>query len=196
MSIPKPWDVVQQVDRSGGQGDVFKVRRSGDTRDYALKRLKNRNRAERFAREIRVMEDLHERFGSAFPELVEAGADGRGRRYYVMPWLPGSLQKEVDDKLYSDRTTDGIRRLIELTEVLALLHSTEWAHRDLKPANILIDHGNRLVLADFGLAVEASVLDDELRLTPSYEAVGSRYYIAPENENGASDEVDQRPCDC
>lgn len=36
---------------------------------------------------------------------------------------------------------------------------------------------------------------DEARLTDTMEAVGSRYYIAPENENGISDEVDQTPAD-
>jgi serine/threonine protein kinase len=50
------------------------------------------------------------------------------------------------------------------------------------------------VLADFGLAIE--VLDPEqARLTSTSEAVGSRYYIAPENENGVNESVDQRPAD-
>jgi serine/threonine protein kinase len=195
MSIPKPWTHVQQVQPSGGQGEVFRVQRRAEDRDFALKRLKNPNRAERFKREIQATKDLHDRFGSVFPEIVDAGVDGKGRPFYVMPWLGTSLQKEVDDKLYADRTADGIRRLLELSDVLELLHSTQWAHRDLKPANILVDDDNHLVLADLGLAIGVSELDDEARLTPSDEAIGSRYYIAPENEDGASDEVDQRPCD-
>jgi tRNA A-37 threonylcarbamoyl transferase component Bud32 len=194
MALPKPWIGVGEPRTPGGQGDVFQVRKSGDGRRYALKRLKNPKRVGRFVREVRATEELHDEFGAIFPEIVESGVDQDERPYYVMPWLPGSLQVEVDDKLYAERIPDGITRLVELSDVLSLLHSKDWAHRDLKPANVLTGEDGGLVLADLGLAME--VTDEALaRLTPSDEAVGSRYYIAPENEDGASDEVDQRPCD-
>ena len=74
---------------------------------------------------------------------------------------------------------------------LQQLHSADVAHRDIKPANVLrTDRG--IVLSDFGLCLE---VDTDIRLTDTAEAVGSRLYIAPENESGFSDHVDQRPAD-
>jgi hypothetical protein len=48
-------------------------------------------------------------------------------------------------------------------------------------------------LADLGLCLE--VENDVERLTDTFEAVGSRLYIAPENESGINEDVDQRPAD-
>ena len=56
--------------------------------------------------------------------------------------------------------------------------------------------GRSLLLADFGLALSVEEQHDEPRLTDSAEAVGSRLYIAPENESGFNPDVDQRPADC
>jgi serine/threonine protein kinase len=60
---------------------------------------------------------------------------------------------------------------------------------------VLID-GGTVALTDFGLCLD--ILDSEggtERLTDTREAVGSRYYIAPENEGGLNAALDQRPAD-
>lgn len=169
------------------------MRRVGDARLYALKRLINVNRTGRFEREMRLTRALHERFGRIFPEVVAVDVDNDGRPYYVMPWLAGSLQEAVDDRRYAREIASGVARLIELAAAIEILHNEGLAHRDLKPANVLLDD-DILVLADLGLAME--VLDPEqARLTATDEAVGSRYYMAPENENGIAESVDQRPAD-
>src|SRR5581483_4937184 len=66
------------------------------------------------------------------------------------------------------------------------------AHRDCKPANVLLD-GPDLLLADFGLCLQVD--DDAEPITALREAVGSRLYVAPENERGVNENRDQRPAD-
>jgi serine/threonine protein kinase len=112
----------------------------------------------------------------------------------LMPWFPGSLQGEVDDRRYVENLDGGISRLVDLVDRLALLHGKGIAHCDLKPANVLVDARNELLLADLGLAIW--VLSPEFgRHTDTGEAVGSRYYIAPEYENGRYEGTEHRPAD-
>ena len=128
------------------------------------------------------------------PTVVDSGIDRRGKPYYVMPWYDeGSLEEAVLNGRFGDPQA-GIQILLQLVDALDALHTCGWAHRDLKPANILLT-GDGLVLCDLGLTLPVGAESDEARLTDTMEAVGSRYYIAPENENGISDEVDQRPAD-
>jgi hypothetical protein len=128
------------------------------------------------------------------PDIVASGVDSKDRPYYVMPWYnDGSLDAAALTGRYRDPVT-GVRTLLQLIDAVASLHLSGWAHRDLKPANILLD-GDGLLLCDLGLAIPVEVDDNTARLTDTLEAVGSRYYIAPENESGISDEVDQRPAD-
>jgi len=117
------------------------------------------------------------------------------RPWYVMPWYEmGSL----DDRIELRREGLAANRLEALRIVQALasavedIHLMGVAHRDIKPGNVLLD-GNKVLLADFGLCLEVD--DPEERATTTYEAVGSRLYIAPENEAGINAEADQRPAD-
>jgi len=65
---------------------------------------------------------------------------------------------------------------------MAGAHRAAIIHRDLKPQNILVRGNGSIVVGDFGLCLDLS--DLERRGTASLEAVGPRYYIAPELEDG------------
>jgi serine/threonine protein kinase len=192
MALPDSWK--PDGDRiDSGQAEVFPVRRYDDSHRYALKRLKNPARAARFEREVAVMQELHDA-GLAVPEVVERGLAGN-RPYFVMPWFEeGALAAQIDRGRFADDPEEGLRLLIQLAKLLAQLHEGGRAHRDVKPENVLLRSGAPY-LTDFGLSLSASEEDPETRLTTKREGVGSRLYIAPENEGGFNESVDQRPAD-
>lgn len=195
MPLPKGWEIVPgEQPPETGQSWVYKVHRAGDADTFALKRLKNaenERRRERFAREVATMRSLAER-GIALPPIIEYDLELE-RPYFVMPWYErGSLELKVRDRTYVEAPVDGLQLLLVIAHELQKLHATGFAHRDLKPANILLSEEGPL-LADFGLSLP--IYDDADRLTASAEAIGSWFYIAPENESGINDDVDQRPAD-
>jgi hypothetical protein len=129
--------------------------------------------------------------GLAVPSVVESDVE-LDRPYFVMPWFPdGSLERvAIETRTLQGRPEVALDLLIQTARTLAQIHEAALAHRDLKPSNILLDGGSAF-LTDFGLCLH---VDDE-RETSTGEAVGSRFYIAPENEHGINDSVDQRPAD-
>jgi tRNA A-37 threonylcarbamoyl transferase component Bud32 len=192
------WQVVKgRVLPGGGQGDVFVVTRRGADELHVLKRLRNPNRQARFEREVETMRTLATA-GVPVPPVVAEGqtADPDGRPYYVMLLYGlGSLQAAVEDGRYTKDPAAGIDLLRAVARALADMHGCGCAHRDIKPANILLTE-ERPLLADLGLALTVEEQHAEPRLTDTREAVGSRLYIAPENESGFNLDVDQRPADC
>jgi serine/threonine protein kinase len=192
VALPKPWKSAGDSIESG-QAEVFPVRRNEDPRLYALKRLRNPARASRFERDVRVMQELHDA-GLAVPLIIEHGVEA-DKPYFVMPWFAdGALAAQIDNGRLAKDPEAGLRILTRLAELLAELHRRDRAHRDLKPENVLLD-GDTPYLTDFGLSLSASEAEAETRLTREREGVGSRLYIAPENESGFNDETDQRPAD-
>jgi len=189
MTLPGGWrphDNLQQVE--SGQAWVTPVHRDGEALIYALKRLKNPRRSGRFEREITLMRDLASR-GVPVPPVVDEGVDSKGRPYFVMPWYSrGSLE---DWGGGTQSVIETLNLCIQIADALRLCHAARVAHRDIKPANILLSDDGQVLLADLGLARERG--DD--RLTELDEAVGSRFYIAPENESGMNLDNDQRPAD-
>jgi serine/threonine protein kinase len=192
MTLPAGWRVIPGSKTfTSGQSWVYQVRKAGDTAVYALKRLRDPDRRARFAREVTEVMRLREQ-GLALPPIIEADLEIE-RPYFVMPWYErGSLEAKVQDGTYVDRTLDGLDLLISIARELRKLHSADVAHRDLKPANVLLGYDGPL-LADFGLCLPIASTDE--RLTATAEAIGSRFYIAPENESGINEERDQRPAD-
>jgi serine/threonine protein kinase len=192
--LPQGWQGTGlQVE--SGQSWLYQARRDGDTSGlYAIKRLKNPRRAARFAREAETMVTLHER-GVSVPQIVASDL-GCDRPWFAMAWFAdGSLEAAVEDTRFVGNAISGLQTLQLLVSTLADVHANDVAHRDLKPANVLVE-GDSLALTDFGLCLEIVEVDDEaVRLTETREAVGSRYYISPENEGGLNPTLDQRPAD-
>lgn len=188
MSLPPGWtaDPFEMV-RESGQAWVHPVVRanSDDSRRFALKRLKNPRRRTRFDQEVTVMRELANR-GLAVVDVIDVG-EHNGRPYYVMPWYGSGSLDAADLGDLSAR----LELLDDVAGELGALHALGYAHRDIKPENILLDDDRRPMLADFGLCL--SLQGD--RVTEAGEAVGSRFYIAPENESGVNQDVDQRPAD-
>ncbi len=193
MALPKPWvQVPASPALESGQCWVHRVTRPGDSRDYALKRLKNLRRVGRFRREVEMMAKLRDLGVEQIPKVIACDLEAKGP-YFIMLWYPdGSLEQRVGNASYRDDPLAGIQVLLAVATALNAIHEQGVAHRDVKPANVLLN-GDMVLLGDFGLCLQAD--DDAQRLTGDLEAVGSRLYIAPENESGMNLDVDQRPAD-
>lgn len=70
----------------------------------------------------------------------------------------------------------------EALSALAFLHEQQLIHRDVTASNLLLDHQDRLKLADLGLAGRLDRLDDPAGGTAG---VGTPGYMAPEHAAGA-----------
>lgn len=75
--------------------------------------------------------------------------------------------------------------LPQLVSAIGAIHAAGKLHRDLKPSNVLVDGGGRIIVLDFGLAVDVdpggvgqTIGDESVSGTPAY--------MAPEQAAGAS----------
>ncbi len=114
-----------------------------------------------------------------------------GRAFIVMERLFGQT---LDAWLRLDsRAPDEILRVvISAARGLLAAHRSGLVHRDFKPANVIVAEGDRVVVTDFGLAVEAAAGDSaesdpepspgtaQTRPAPA----GTPAYMAPEQRRG------------
>jgi hypothetical protein len=104
----------------------------------------------------------------------------RGARPEGAPWAELNLRAEI------------VREFRAVAAAVAHLHSLGIVHRDLKPGNVLIMEDGDLRLSDFGLVKDLSPRDEvamsaTLAMPPRTSTgavLGTRHYMAPEQERG------------
>jgi eukaryotic-like serine/threonine-protein kinase len=141
--------------------------------------------ADRFLKEIAIAAQL------THPHVLPLHDSGEadGLLYYVMPFVEGESLRDRLRREHQLPVADALRILRDVADALAYAHSRGIVHRDIKPENILLT-GEHAVVTDFGIAraVDAAGSD---RLTETGLAVGTPWYMSPEQAGGA-DRLDGR----
>jgi serine/threonine protein kinase len=131
--------------------------------------------SERFLREARIVSRL------VHPNIVTVHDVGihQGHHYLSMEYIPGT------DLKHNFMQLDGARILRLMKEVAAALDyagKKGYVHRDVKPENIMISQEDgRAILMDFGIA---RVADSDNSMTKTGVALGTPYYMSPEQARG------------
>lgn len=175
----------------GGMGNVYAARDRLKDEDVAIKVLRHDLQfstaaKDRFLAESKVSCSL------SHPNIVrvhDVGVSG-GLYYFSMERLKGhTLRQRMDQYREQGRAfsvaevTDIARQLID-----ALRYAHRYiVHRDIKPENIWLAEDGTVKLMDFGIARAFS----HSQLTQTGMALGTAYYMSPEQRIGAKD-VDWR----
>ncbi len=172
------WTVKRSLDE-GGQAFVYLV--ENEAKEVAAaKRLKNPARKTRFEAEVRALGMDNRNY---FPKVFQVSLES-DPAFYVMEYFQrGSLSEEM-------ATSWNIETKVKF--FYGVLLAVGWAnnegviHRDLKPQNILVSDDGSPRVGDFGMCHFG---DNGVRITLSDEAGGSMRYMAPEIEDGRSNEI-------
>ncbi len=182
----------------GGMGVVYKARQVTLDRLVALKMVRagefaTEEEARRFRQEVEAVAALDH------PNIVpifEVG-DHRGRQYYTMPLLSGSLAARASAYGVSGarnrteargRQARAARLVAAIARAVYHAHQRGILHRDLKPSNVLLDEGGEPHVADFGLARR---LNSGAGLTATGAVLGTPSYMAPEQARGGKEVTTQ-----
>lgn len=209
--------VEEEIDR-GGMGVVLKVRDLRLQRTIALKVIRGQENTEsssrktidectlhRFVREAQITGRLDH---PGVVPIHELATDDENRLYFTMKFVEGETLKSVFQEHWQGSTHWTQSRIVDVIirvcETLAFAHSRGVIHRDLKPANIMVGKFGEAYVMDWGLAkvvgeAEADLgefveeqLDSSSHQTIYGAAVGTPYYMPPEQAAGKLDELDSR----
>ncbi len=181
-----------RIERAIGRGGMAEVYYGQDVkleRPVAIKIIDVRYRgqpayAKRFVREAKTVATWrHENIIQVY------FADHEGDLYYfVMEYIGGpdlgELMSQHVDRGELMPHTEVLRIGRAVANALDYAHQQGVIHRDVKPANVIVAGDGRIVLTDFGLAMD--VEQGSLG-----EVFGSSHYIAPEQAHRSADAVPQ-----
>jgi serine/threonine-protein kinase len=172
----------------GGMSHVYRARDTAIGRQVAIKILtpeacQDPDAKARFLQEARMAGNIeHENI-----IRIHDYGEEQGRPFIVMEFLVGEdLRHAIRDKHVGD-IANRLRIALDIARALEYIHSRKIIHRDIKPDNVHIDASGKVKLMDFGIAKA-----EGLHLTRTGFAVGTPYYMSPEQVRGqpATDSMD------
>ena len=168
---------------AGGMGQVYKVRNRLSDRIEAMKVLlpdlmNDPQLADRFLREIKVQATLvHKNIA----QLYTARREG-DQLLMLLEVVDGITLNELL-QLGPLNLNSVVSLFSQVLDALSFAHSRGVVHRDIKPQNIMVTPDGTAKLMDFGIA---RVAQDQ-RLTQTGRALGSVYYMSPEQIRALED---------
>lgn len=181
---------VERLLGSGGMAQVYAGRDVILQRPVAIKVIHTAQRgkssvSKRFVQEARMMAKWRH---DNIVQIYYADHHPDGFFYYVMEYVDGSDLASILS-FYADTG-----ELMPLADVLHIVRSVAGAldyahrqgiiHRDVKPSNILVAENGRVLLGDFGLALDTQDKSQG-------EAFGTPHYISPEQARRSTDALPQ-----
>ncbi|ONI46653.1 hypothetical protein AN642_02830 [Epulopiscium sp. SCG-B10WGA-EpuloA2] len=149
----------------GGMSQVYVAKSNILGSDWLIKHIEPEY--QEFVREEDILKKLNH---INLPKIVDVFYEKSGT-YIVQSFIEGiGLDKVIKSKIYLSQSQI-ITWGKELAEVLDYLHNLKpnpIIHRDLKPANIIVTHGDKLVLIDFGIAKEGESSVEVHAITKHY----------------------------
>jgi serine/threonine-protein kinase PpkA len=174
MTLKIPGYRILRPIAEGGMASVFLAVEESNNRRVVLKLPKKFNdiyQSARFVNEGRIIASLHH---NNIITIYDIGVAGE-RHYFTMEHLQGG---NLEDRIIRGMTPGEALDLVEaIGGCLEYVHRRDIIHRDIKPANILFRRNGTPVLTDFGVAKQT---ETDSRLTKDGTALGSPYYISPE----------------
>jgi serine/threonine-protein kinase len=170
----------------GSMGVVFKAKQISVNRIVAIKVLldslaQNKEFIRRFEREAQIAAKLsHNNIVNA----IDAGEAG-GRFFFVMEYVEGPTIKDYIDKHKVFEEKEAVRIAMAVAEALKHANQRGLIHRDIKPENVILTKDGGVKLADLGLARLTG--DEKWGLAEAGLAIGTPYYISPEQVRGQTD---------
>ena len=190
-SIGGEWSIGRQLIRvetlgEGGGGTVYRAIDLRDGQEVAVKEVSLAAYDE--ARRKQIVELVRNEYAVAVTLSEHPGiakvrgllSDPDGKLYIVQDLIKGTTLT----KLYQPEPVPAkiLPLLIDVADLLAMIHANHIVHRDLKPDNVMVRRGAKreeAVLIDFGIAL-LDGQDDTLK------HFGTAGYMAPEQARGDS----------
>jgi len=174
MTLKIPGYKITRPIAEGGMASVYLAVQESLDRPVVLKLLKKFTdvyQSARFVKEGRIIASLNHH---NIITIYDIGVIGE-RHYLSMEYVEGG---NLEDRILEGMKPAAALDLVEkIGSCLDFLHKKDIVHRDIKPANILFHGDGTPILTDFGVAKQEST---DSRLTKDGTAVGSPYYISPE----------------
>jgi serine/threonine-protein kinase len=172
--------VLQQRLGEGGMADVYLAEDLTLRRPVAVKILKAELAAdpdlvERFRIEAQAAAQLNH------PNIVavfDRGATGASA-YIVMEYVCGETLRQRVRRTGPPAPEQAVRITLAVLAALEAAHGRHIVHRDVTSANVLIDDGDRVKVADFGIARLGGST-----LTRTGTMLGTSAYLSPEQAQG------------
>ncbi len=101
-------------------------------------------------------------------------------KYIVMEYIDGITLKAYMQRKGTLSVKETIAYSIQILRALEHAHLGGVVHRDIKPQNIMLLRSGQIKVTDFGIAK----LPDAKTLTATDKAIGTVYYISPEQAAG------------
>jgi serine/threonine protein kinase len=180
------YQLLERIGR-GGMGEVYRARYlTGCDDEVAIKVMRadlteDPTLSRRFFREARALTRLSHPY---ILPLIEYG-NRDGKLYLVMPWIrDGTLSQLLRERGGLLPAEEAVPLFVQLCQAVQHAHECGIIHRDIKPQNVLVQHGQNVFLADFGIAIDST----QTYQTITREGVGSVEYMAPEQARGQATE--------